>query len=259
MHIVDSHTHLNLLEENNVCSVDEAVENALKADVKTLLNVCTNLENFHEAILPPAEKYEHVYASVGVHPCYPEARQPTVDELCDLAQHDKVIAIGECGLDYFRSEEGEDMTWQHTRFSTQIQAARELNMPLIIHTRSAKEDTMDKLEQLGAQDCGGIMHCFVEDWDTAQRALDIGFYISFSGIVSFNSAKDLQEVAKKVPLDRILIETDAPYLAPVPFRGKPNQPAYTRHVAEKIAALREISLAELAEATTANFNRLFKL
>jgi len=192
-----------------------------------------------------------------VHPCEREGYDPTVDELVNIAIQDHIIAVGETGLDYFRVED-EDMTWQHHRFENHISAAKQVNKPLIIHTRSAAEDTMRILKEQGADQCRGVMHCFAEDWEVAKQALDLGFYISFSGIVTFKSATNVQEVARKTPLDRILVETDSPYLAPVPHRGKTNEPALVHHTAQFVADLRGISLEELASATTENFFRLFK-
>ena len=171
------------------------------------------------------------------------------------AQHPKVIAIGETGLDYFRCEG--DLKWQHERFEAHIEAAKQTGKPLVIHTRAAAQDTLRSLRNHHAADTGGVMHCFAEDWQVAQQALDIGFFISFSGIVTFKSARDVQDVARRVPLDRILVETDAPYLAPTPHRGKTNEPAFVRHTAEFVAELRGMPVAELAEATTANFFTLF--
>jgi len=186
-----------------------------------------------------------------------EGHEPDLDEIIERADDPVIVAVGETGLDYHWNEG--DLAWQHQRFARHIEAARKVNKPLVIHTRSAAEDTMSKLENENARDAGGVMHCFAENWDIAKRALDIGFYISFSGIVTFKSAREVQEVARKAPLDRILVETDAPFLAPVPFRGKQNQPAYVRHTAEYVAGLREMSLEDLAEATTANFYSLFPL
>jgi TatD DNase family protein len=193
---------------------------------------------------------------VGVHPNVRDGQDPSVEELIALGADDKVIAIGETGLDYFRSVG--DLDWQHQRFRNHINAAKALKKPLIIHTREAKLDTLRLLEEEGASDVGGIIHCFTEDWEFAQKALDLNFYISFSGIVTFNSAKDIQEVAKKVPEDRFLIETDSPYLAPAPFRGRPNYPTYVRYVAEKLAELRGTTVNQIAESSTENFYRLFK-
>ena len=204
-----------------------------------------------------AQHYPNMSASAGIHPNVDPSPEEslTVEQLIELADHDKVIAIGETGLDYFRSEG--DLEWQRDRFRVHIEAAKHTNKPLIIHTREARDDTMTILEQENAQQAGGIIHCFTENWQTAQRALDIGFYISLSGIVTFKSAKELQDVAKKLPLNRILIETDAPYLAPVPHRGKTNKPAFVKHVAEFLAELRGDTVENIAQATTENFYQLF--
>jgi len=233
------------------------VDAAQEADVSQFLCVCIDTEHFQD-VLKPAQQYSNIYCSVGVHPTHQESYAPTVEELVELAQHKEVIAIGETGLDYFRCED-DDMTWQHDLFRTHIRAAIETQKPLIIHTRSAKEDTIRILAEENAQKVGGVMHCFAEDWETAQQAMELNFYISFSGIVSFNSAKELQEVAKKVPEDKFLIETDSPWLAPVPKRGKPNQPAYVKYVAEKMADLRGCSYEHIARVSTDNFNRLFNM
>jgi len=204
-----------------------------------------------------AAPYPQISVTVGVHPNVQGGLDPSVEELIALGSPDKVIGIGETGLDYFRSEG--DLGWQHQRFRNHINAAKALQKPLIIHTREAKHDTLRILEEEGAGEVGGIIHCFTEDWEFAKAALDLNFYISFSGIVTFNSAKDIQEVAKKVPADRFLIETDSPYLAPVPFRGRPNYPTYVRYVAEKLAELRGTTINKIAELSTENFYRLFKL
>lgn len=230
------------------------IQRAKENGVSRMLCVSVNMEDYSQ-VLELAQNYDNVYASVGVHPNEQEGREPGVDELVELANNKSVVAIGETGLDYFRTEE--KMQWQHERFRRHIEAAKQIQKPLIIHTRDSSRDTLQILEEEGARDAGGVMHCFVEDWETARQAMDIGFYISFSGIVTFNSARELQEVAKRVPLDRMLVETDSPYLAPVPNRGKTNEPAYTRYVAEFIAKLRGISLEELSEKTTANFFKLF--
>jgi TatD DNase family protein len=194
---------------------------------------------------------------VGVHPDYEGTQEPGIDLLVGLAQHPKVIAIGETGLDYFRLKG--NLEWQRTRFQNHIRAARAGKKPLIIHTREAAADTLRIMQEENAAEVSGVMHCFTESWEVAEAALAMGFYISFSGIVTFKNAKQLKEVARKVPLDRILIETDSPYLAPVPHRGKLNQPAYVKHVAEEIAMLRGISLKEVGRITTENFQRLFKV
>ncbi|MEH6455400.1 MAG: TatD family hydrolase [Cocleimonas sp.] len=256
--LTDSHCHLDKVDlepfQNNFASmIDAATEN----DVSQFLCVCIDTEHFKD-VLKPAQTYPNIHCSVGVHPTHKDSYAPTVEELIELAMHDEVVAIGETGLDYFRCED-DDMTWQHDLFRTHIRAAIATQKPLIIHTRAAKEDTIRILREENAEKVGGVMHCFAEDWETAQKSMDLNFYISFSGIVSFNSAKELQEVAKLVPEDRFLIETDSPWLAPVPKRGRPNQPAYVKYVAEKMADLRECSYQHIAEVSTNNFNRLFKI
>lgn len=202
-----------------------------------------------------ARNHASVSASIGVHPTTTGGHEPSIEELLEAAKDPLVVGIGETGLDYFRTES--KLQWQHERFHRHIDVAKNCKKPLIIHTRAAAEDTMNTLRDHDASEAGGVMHCFAEDWNVARQALDIGFYVSFSGIVTFKSAKAVQEAAKKVPLDRLLVETDAPYLAPVPKRGKTNEPAYVRHTAEFVANLRGISLEALAEATTENFYRLF--
>lgn len=206
-------------------------------------------------VLQLAADHPNIYASVGVHPDYEDTPEPSIDTLTELSRRDKVVAIGETGLDYFRVSG--DLEWQRTRFRTHIRAARECGKPLVIHTRSAAADTLAIMREERAGEAGGVMHCFTESWDVARGALDLGFHISFSGIVTFKNAQEIKEVARRVPLDRMLIETDSPYLAPVPFRGKLNEPAYVRYVAEEIARLRDISVEEVAAATSTNFFRLF--
>ena len=258
--LTDSHCHLDKINldsfENNFSTL---INSASEADVSQMLCVCIDTEHFHN-VLKPAQDYPQIYCSVGVHPTHKDSHAPSVEELVKLAQHAEVIAIGETGLDYFRcNEKNEDMGWQHDLFRTHIQAAIKTHKPLIIHTRSAKHDTIKILQEERADKVGGVMHCFAEDWETAQQALDLNFYISFSGIVTFNSAKELQDVARRVPADKYLIETDSPWLAPVPKRGKLNQPAYVKFVAEKMAELRGCSYEQIAKESTENFNRLFKL
>ncbi len=206
-------------------------------------------------VLQLAADHPNIYASVGVHPDYEDTPEPSIDTLTELSRRDKVVAIGETGLDYFRVSG--DLEWQRARFRTHIRAARECGKPLVIHTRSAAVDTLAIMREERAGEAGGVMHCFTESWDMARGALDLGFHISFSGIVTFKNAQEIKDVARRVPLDRMLIETDSPYLAPVPFRGKLNEPAYVRYVAEEIARLRDISVEEVAAATSTNFFRLF--
>lgn len=212
------------------------------------------MANFPEIQLL-AEQYGQIYASVGVHPDYELEIEPTQELLVQMAQHPKVLAIGETGLDYFRLKG--DLEWQRERFRTHIRAAKSCFKPLIIHTREAAHDTLHIMAEEGASQIGGVMHCFTESLEVALAAIEMNFYISFSGIVTFKKAISVKDVARLIPLDRILIETDAPYLAPVPYRGKLNQPAYVKHVAEEIAKLRGISLVEVGQATTENFRRLF--
>ena len=252
MKLVDSHCHINFpdLAENE----HAVLENARLNGVGHMLCVSVNLEDFPQ-VLSFAERHKHIFASVGIHPNEPKSDVVSVDQLIKLASHKRIVAIGETGLDYFRSEG--DLKWQHERFTTHIEAGKETGKPLIIHTRDAASDTMKILKESNASDCGGVMHCFSEDWDVAKKALDIGFYISMSGIVTFKNATKVKEVAERTPLDKLLVETDAPFLAPVPFRGKTNEPAYVKHTAEYIAELRGISFNELAEVTTENFFRLF--
>lgn len=254
--LVDSHCHLDRLDlEPFHGELKGALDNAFEHGVGHMLCVCIDLEHFYD-VLAPAQAYENIFASVGVHPNEQGGQEPDVATLVDLAKDPRVIAIGETGLDYFRSEG--DLEWQRERFRTHIAAAKQSGKPLIIHMREATEDTLRLLHEEGAGEIGGVMHCFAEDWAAAKAALDLEFYISFSGIVTFNSAKTLKEVAKQVPLERMLVETDSPYLAPTPFRGKSNQPAFVKYVAQHIAELRGSSLEAIGEATTENFFRLFK-
>lgn len=253
--LVDSHCHLDMLKlDHHADGMNQVMATAQGLGVAQMLCVAVNLEDWPE-MMRIVESQDRVSASVGVHPNHDQGHDPSVEELVELAAHPKIVAIGETGLDYFRSEGNLD--WQRDRFRRHIAAARITQLPLIIHTREARADTLAILEQENARDAGGVMHCFAEDWETAERALDIGFYISFSGIVTFNSAQELKEVAKRVPLDRILVETDSPYLAPIPLRGRQNEPGYTRFVAEHIAELRGDSVENIARATTENFYRLF--
>jgi TatD DNase family protein len=249
---IDSHCHLNLLAEEEG-GIQAALDQAKANNVEHILCIAIDKKSSKD-VVDIAQSYPNITASVGIHPNV-ENEEFSVEELIEAASQDKVIAIGETGLDYFRSEG--DLEWQRDRFRVHIEAAKHTKKPLIIHTREAREDTMSILENEQAEQAGGIIHCFTENWETAKRALDIGFYISLSGIVTFKSAKELQEVAKKLPLDRILIETDAPYLAPVPHRGKTNQPAFVTHVAEFLAELRNDTVENIAATTTHNFRTLF--
>lgn len=255
MYIVDSHCHLDRVD---LSQADNQLENILlnaeEKFVKYFLCVCIDLENFSQ-VFNIAKQYPNISASVGVHPTEQDGEEPSVEKLIELANHKKIVAIGETGLDYFHCKG--DITWQQERFRVHIEAAKQIKKPLIIHTRDAREDTITIMRESQADLAGGVMHCFTESIDMARKALDLGFYISFSGIVTFKNAKELQEVAKFVPLDRLLVETDSPYLAPVPHRGKSNQPAYTYYVAEKIAELRKITIEQVAEASTDNFFKLF--
>ncbi|MAS81697.1 MAG: hypothetical protein CMF45_03310 [Legionellales bacterium] len=250
--LIDSHCHIPLL--NEVFTVKQIIENAKQNDIEHMLCVAIDLDGSPD-IIKLASENSMISASVGIHPNTELIKEPVIEEIIALASQDEVVAIGETGLDYFRSEG--DLSWQRDRFRTHINAAKELNKPLIIHTRESKVDVIRILKEEGAAQVGGVMHCFVEDWETAQAAMELNFLISFSGIVTFKNAKDLQEVAKLVPLKKMLVETDSPYLAPVPFRGKTNQPAYVRHVAEFISDLKEINFDVFAKQTTNNFYKLF--
>lgn len=255
--LIDSHCHLNCLDLAACGGSLEAVfDHASQHGVEHMLCVSIDLEHFPEVLALAHQYPEKVRASVGVHPTETGCREPSTQELVNYAADEAIVAIGETGLDYFRVDT-EDAQWQRDRFAVHIRASRKAKKPLIIHTRQARKDTISLMEAEGAQEFGGVMHCFTEDLIMAEQAIALGFYISFSGIVTFKNAIELQEVAQAIPLDRILIETDAPYLAPVPFRGKDNKPGNTRYVAEKIAELRGISVEEVAAATTDNCKRLF--
>ncbi len=252
--LVDSHCHLPLLGAER--DTAQYLADAAAVGVGHVLCVAVDLETF-PGVVELAHRFPNVWASVGIHPNGEgEARDSSVEELCEIARDPRVIAIGETGLDYYHQQG--DPSLQHARFRLQIRAARAAGKPLVIHTRDAAADTLRLMEEEGADAVGGVMHCFVEDWPTAAAAMDLGFYISFSGIVTFKNARALQDVAQRVPLERLLVETDAPWLAPVPRRGKPNEPAYVRHTAEFLAQLRGEELATLAAATTRNFFTLFR-
>ncbi|WP_075258616.1 TatD family hydrolase [Herbaspirillum camelliae] len=253
---IDSHCHINF--PDLAARLPEIFGKMAENQVSHALCVSVDLPDFPQ-VLALAEQYPHVYASVGVHPDYEDTPEPSVDELVRLADHPRIVAIGETGLDYYRLQG--DLEWQRERFRTHIRASRATGKPLIIHTRAASEDTIRILREEGASPqaggAAGVMHCFTESQEVADAAIELGFYISFSGIVTFKSAKDLQQVARTIPLERMLIETDSPYLAPVPFRGKTNEPGYVRHVGEFIADLRGIAAAEVARQTSDNFFKLF--
>lgn len=253
MPFIDSHCHLDFPEL--VKNLPDVLAQMQRNDVVAALCVSVNLADFPQ-VLALAEQYPNIYASVGVHPDYEDVEEPSAERLAELAQHPKVIAIGETGLDYFRLKG--DLEWQRARFRNHIRAARACGKPLIVHTREAAADTLRIMKEENAAGAGGVMHCFTETWEVAEAALAMDFYISFSGIVTFKNAKQIKEVAQRVPLERILIETDAPYLAPAPHRGKLNQPGYVKHVAEEIALLRGIDVNEVGLRTTENFARLFK-
>jgi TatD DNase family protein len=253
---VDSHCHIDFPELS--ARMPELLAKMAENHVTHALCVSVDLPDFPR-VLQLAEAYPHIYASVGVHPDYPDTEEPSVEQLVRLANHPKIVAIGETGLDYYRLEG--DLEWQRERFRTHIRASRETRKPLIIHTRSASEDTIRiMLEEGAGTDKGGVagvMHCFTESQQVADAAMAQGFYISFSGIVTFKSAKDLQAVARAVPLERMLIETDSPYLAPVPYRGRMNEPGFVAHVAEFIAREKGVSVEEVGRRTTENFFKLF--
>jgi TatD DNase family protein len=257
--LVDSHCHLHLMDLAEYDGqLQKVIDHALINGVERFLSVAVELDD-HLILKEIAQSYPMVSISVGAHPNTKMQFEPTAQQLTTLANHPACIAIGETGLDYYRTESDADLITQRDRFRQHIRASRELSKPLIIHTRQAAEDTLQILQEEKADEIGGVMHCFSEDWEIAQRALDLNFYISFSGIVTFKNAIILQDVAKKVPLDRILVETDSPYLAPVPYRGKANRPGWVRNVAEYLSELREIKFAEFAKYTTENFDRCFHI
>ncbi|MES2365093.1 MAG: TatD family hydrolase [Pseudomonadota bacterium] len=250
---IDSHCHINF---PGLAEQQSAILTRMRdAAVSHALCVSVNLEDFPQ-VLAMAENHANIYASVGVHPDHENIEEPSVMRLVELAAHPRIVAIGETGLDYFRLTG--DLDWQRERFRTHIRAAKQAGKPLIIHTRAAAEDTLHIMAEEGAAETGGVMHCFTESLEVAQAAIAMGFYISFSGIVTFKNALALKQVALTIPLEQMLIETDSPYLAPVPHRGKTNEPAFVCHVAEEIARLRGISIEEVGEMTSHNFFRLFK-
>lgn len=251
--LVDSHCHLDFPDLANRLPDVLARMQANKVGCAVCIGV--NLEDYPK-VLALVEAEERLFATVGVHPEYTDVEEPSEEMLVALAGHHKVIAIGETGLDYYWQKDKPE--WQRARFRTHIQAAKRVGKPLVIHTRESAADTLRLMQEESANEVGGVMHCFTENWEIARQALDLGFYLSFSGIVTFKNASIVKEVAQKCPLDRILVETDSPYLAPTPYRGKPNEPSYVLHVAEEIARLRSLSLEDVSQATTENFFRLFK-
>ena len=251
--LVDSHCHLDFDEFRD--RIPEVLAEMAGAGVSHALCISVTLTEFPR-VRALAEAHQNLFATVGVHPDYPDVGPVTAGELVTLADHPRVLAIGETGLDYYRLRG--DLEWQRERFRMHIRAARECGKPLVIHTREAAEDTLRIMREERAGEVGGVMHCFTETLAVARAAVDLGFHISFSGIVTFKNAGELRETARALPLERILVETDAPYLAPVPHRGKSNQPAFVRFVADEVARVRKSDLATISRATTANFAALFK-
>jgi len=253
----DSHCHLDRIdlgEHNN--SFTQLLENIRSDRVSRMVCIGVNLESFDE-MYAKIEPYQNIFCTAGVHPDYLQVEEPTVEGLCQMAKNEKVVAIGETGLDYMDRRDPVD--WQRNRFSIHIEAAIQCNMPLVIHSRNARQDTLDLLREQNAEVVGGVLHCFTEDWDMAKQVIELGFYISISGIVTFHQADNVREMAKMIPADRLLIETDAPWLSPVPFRGKTNHPGRVRFVAEKLAEIRGESLESIAQTTYENANRLFNI
>jgi TatD DNase family protein len=254
---VDSHCHLDFPEYAG--QIPDILARMKEAQVNHAMCISVDMPDFPN-VLALAESHPNLFATVGTHPDYEDTPEPTENQLVELAQHPKILAIGETGLDYYRMGDKtyQEMEWQRDRFRTHIRAAIRVKKPLIIHTRSASEDTIRIMKEEGASQVAGVMHCFTESLEVAKASMEQGFYISFSGIVTFKSAKDLQETCKQIPLERMLIETDSPYLAPIPNRGKTNEPSWVAHVAQFIADLRGISVDEVAQHTTHNFKTLFK-
>ena len=255
--LVDSHCHLDRLDlSDRDAGLDGILADARARGITQFLSVAVDLAT-SASLVELTERYDHVYSSVGVHPLQKiDQPVPQVEQLVALARAPKVVAIGETGLDNFYSAESHQ--WQRDSFIRHLQASQQTGLPIIIHTRDAREETLELLRQYPLQ-AAGVMHCFTETWEMAEAAIELGFYISFSGIVTFKSADELREVVRRVPLDRILVETDSPWLAPVPHRGKQNEPQYVREVAETVADLKGVSLEQLAEITTQNFHRLFRI
>lgn len=255
--LIDSHCHLDRLDLTPFNGqFSDFMAEVKQENIEKLVCISITLEAFPTMCKLVAD-HESIFVTVGVHPTEQEGKEPSIEILTEYGQQDRVIGIGETGLDYFRCEG--DMTWQQERFRTHIRTAKQLKKPLIVHTRNAKEDTLRILKEESADEVGGVLHCFTEDWDMAKAALDLNFYISFSGIVTFKNAQQVHEVAKKIPDDRFLIETDAPYLAPVPYRGKPNYPLYLKHVADRMVELKGLTVNKIADLSTQNFYELFPL
>lgn len=255
---IDSHCHLSFPELR--AQLPQILEAMQAAQVGQAICICTTMEEF-STVLSLAEQHPQLWATVGVHPDNEDVHEPTVAELVEAAQHPKVLAIGETGLDYYRlnGRSLADMEWQRERFRTHIRAAKIAQKPMVIHTRSSAADTLRLLQEEGGEAAGGVFHCFTEDLAVAKAAVEAGFYISFSGILTFKNAQDLRDVAEALPLERLLIETDSPYLAPVPYRGKTNSPAYVPHVAAQLAAVKQCSVEQVAAQTTANCRALFRM
>lgn len=252
----DSHCHLDRIDLDEFDNdLNLLLQHARDSQVNEMVCISVNLESFDDMYEKIQDK-TGVYATAGVHPDYEDVAEPTIAQLVELAKLDKIVAIGETGLDYYHTDGPE---WQRQRFRTHIEAALECDKPLVIHTRLAKQDTLDILREHQAERVGGVLHCFTEDWDMARQAIDMGFYISISGIVTFKQAENVREMAVKIPDDRLLIETDAPWLAPVPYRGKTNYPAYVSLVAAQLAEIRQTDIESLAQQTTENARRLFGL
>ncbi|PCH85885.1 MAG: TatD family deoxyribonuclease [Piscirickettsiaceae bacterium] len=255
---IDSHCHLDRVDLSPYSNDLSTYIEATKTDqLEHMLCVSINWEDY-PAMRDLVASQDSVSISVGVHPNEVDGHDPTVGELVEVAIRDGAIAIGETGLDYFRLDDGEGVERQQQRFINHIAAGKQTNKPIIVHTRNAKEDTLRIIKEENAGDAGGVLHCFTEDWDMAKIALDHNFYISLSGIVTFKNAHQIHEVAKKIPVDRLLIETDSPYLAPVPMRGKPNYPNYVKYVAERVAELRGVSVNDIADITKKNYQQLFE-
>lgn len=256
MMLVDSHCHLDRL---NLSPYEGDLSKALAAaearGVGQFLCISVSADNIQN-IINIAQQYPRVLASVGVHPCDVASGTVTYEQLCAFASQDKVVALGETGLDYHYETESKSL--QHESFAMHLEAGKELDLPIVVHTREAKKDTIDLIREHGGLESAGVMHCFTEDWEMAKQSLDLNYYISISGIVTFKNAEQIREVVRNMPLDRLLVETDSPYLAPIPFRGKPNEPKNVRETAQYIADLRGLPLEKLAEITTENFYRLFK-